>query len=301
MKALVMGAGSIGSLFAAYLAKQGWEVTIIARRTHVEAVRSRGLRVEGPLGSFTAKVEAYEDPGLVKDSFNLVLITVKAYDTKQAAMQVRPLIKQGAVPLCLQNGLGVEIEASQALGVKVYRAVTSNGALLAEPGFIKHTGLGETLMSGSQPILDELVEALKASGLPAKKVEDIEGAVWLKTLINAGINPLGAITGLRNGELLEVGWLRELMRRVVEEGWRVASKKGIKLKEDPVEATFRVAKATAFNKNSMLQDLERGRRTEVDYINGAIAREAKGLGVEAPLNEALAIMVKAMEARPWRT
>jgi len=300
LKALVMGAGTIGSLFAAYLAKQGWEVAIIARRTHVEAVRSRGLRVEGPLGSFTAKVEAYEDPSSVKDRFNLVLITVKAYDTRQAAMQVEPLIKQGAVPLCLQNGLGVEVEASQALGVKVYRAVTSNGALLAEPGFVKHTGLGETLMSGSQPLLDELVEALKASGLPARKVEDVEGAVWLKTLINAGINPLGAITGLRNGELLEVGWLRDLMRGVVEEGWRVALRKGVELEEDPVEAVFRVAKATASNKNSMLQDLERGRRTEVDYINGAIAREARALGMEAPLNEALTALVKAMEVGGWR-
>lgn len=300
MRALVMGAGSIGSLFAAFLARQGWRVAIVARRPHVEAVRAGGLRVEGPLGSFTARVEAYEDAGRLKEPPDVVLITVKAYDTRQASLQVRHLVELGAVPVCLQNGLGVEEEASQALGARAFRAVTSNGAMLSGPGLVKHTGVGETLIGAGHPALEELADALSASGLPAKTVEDVEGVVWLKTLINAGINPLGALTGLRNGELLEVGWLRELMRGVVEEGRGVALKKGVALSEDPVEATFRVARATANNKNSMLQDLERGRRTEVDYINGAIAREAEGLGMEAPLNRALTLLIKAMEALPWR-
>lgn len=300
MRALVMGAGSIGSLFAALLSKAGWHVAIVARRPHVEAVRAGGLRVEGPLGCFTAEVEAHEAVGSIEGSFDLVLITVKAYDTKQASLQVKPVVKRGAVPLCLQNGLGVEDEASQSLGAKAFRAVTSNGAMLVEPGLVKHTGVGETLVGGGHQALDSMAEALRALGLPARRVEDVEGAVWLKTLVNAGINPLGAITGLRNGELLTVGWLRELMRRVVEEGRRVAVEKGVKLEEDPVEEAFKVAKATAGNKNSMLQDIERGRRTEVDYINGAIAREARALGMEAPLNEALTALVKAMEAGGWR-
>ncbi|MEM4699885.1 MAG: 2-dehydropantoate 2-reductase [Candidatus Nezhaarchaeales archaeon] len=300
MRALVMGAGSIGSLFAAFLARQGWRVAIVARRPHVEAVRAGGLRVEGPLGSFTVKVEAYEDAGCLREAPDVVLITVKAYDTRQACLQVRRLIELGAVPVCLQNGLGVEEEASQALGTRAFRAVTSNGAMLSEPGLVRHTGLGETLIGAGHPALEELASALSASGLPTRTVEDVRGVVWLKTLINAGINPLGALTGLRNGELLEVGWLRELMRRVVEEGRGVALKRGVALSEDPVEATFRVARATANNKNSMLQDLERGRRTEVDYINGAIAREAEGLGMEAPLNRALTMLIKAMEGAPWR-
>lgn len=300
MRALVMGAGSIGSLFAGFLARQGWRVAMVARRAHVEAVRAGGLRVEGPLGSFKAEVEAYEDAGQVGEAPDVVLITVKAYDTWQAASQVRHLVERGAVPLCLQNGLGVEEEASRALGAAVFRAVTNNGAMLSEPGLVRHTGIGETLISKGHPALEELAEALSASGLPARTVSNMEEVVWLKTLVNAGINPLGALTGLRNGELLEVGWLRELMRRVVEEGWEVALRRGVRLSEDPVEATFRVARATANNKNSMLQDLERGRRTEVDYINGAIVREAEGLGVEAPLNRALTLLIKAMEGGPWR-
>jgi len=297
-----MGAGSIGSLFAALLSKAGWRVAIVARRPHVEAVRAGGLRVEsGALGCFTAEVEAHEAVDSVEGCFDLALITVKAYDTKQASLQVRPVVRRGAVPLCLQNGLGVEDEASQALGVKAFRAVTSNGAMLVEPGLVEHTGVGETLVGGDHQVLDAMAEALRALGLPARRVEDVEGAVWMKTLVNAGINPLGAITGLRNGELLTVGWLRELMRRVVEEGCRVALEKGVELEGDPVEEAFKVAKATAGNKNSMLQDLERGRRTEVDYINGAIAREARALGMEAPLNEALTALVKAMEAGGfWR-
>ena len=300
MKALIMGAGAIGSLMGGFLAKAGAEVVLVGRRAHVEAVRSRGLRVEGPLGSFTVKVDAHEKPEEAKGDFDLVLITVKAYDTAEAAKQVKRLVEKQAVPLCLQNGLGVEEEASRVLGTVVFRGVTNNGAMLAQPGTVHHTGVGETLIGGRGVLMEKLVTMLNASGLPARKVDNIAEVVWIKTLVNAGINPLGAITGLRNGELLEVGWLRSLMKAVVEEGANIAKKMGVELGIDPVELTFKVAKDTANNKNSMLQDLERKKRTEVDYINGAIVKAAQQVGMEAPLNEALTKLVKAMEGVRWR-
>lgn len=300
MKALIMGAGAIGSLMGGFLAKAGAEVVLVGRRAHVEAVRSRGLRVEGPLGSFTVKVDAHEKPEEAKGDFDLVLITVKAYDTAEAAKQVKRLVEKQAVPLCLQNGLGVEEEASRVLGTVVFRGVTNNGAMLAQPGTVHHTGVGETLIGGRGVLMEKLVTMLNASGLPARRVDNIAEAVWIKTLVNAGINPLGAITGLRNGELLKVGWLRNLMKAVVEEGANIAKKMGVELGIDPVELTFKVAKDTANNKNSMLQDLERKKRTEVDYINGAIVKAAQQVGMEAPLNEALTKLVKAMEGVRWR-
>ncbi len=297
MRILVMGAGAIGSLLGGFLAKAGVDVVLVGRKAHMEKVREDGLRVRSPLGGFKVRVEAHERVDEVKGDVDLVLITVKAYDTYQAASQVKGLVAKGALPLCLQNGLGVEEEASRALNVKVFRGVTNNGAMLAEPGLVQHTGLGDTLIEAGDSRLEELVGKLKAIGLPAALTNNIAETVWAKTLVNAGINPLGAITGLRNGELLKVGWLKELMRMVVEEGAFIAERSGVKLAIDPVELTFKVAEATASNKNSMLQDLERGRKTEVDYINGAIARRAEELGLEAPLNRALASMVKALEQR----
>lgn len=295
LKVMVMGAGAIGSLVGAFLSKVGVEVAFVGRRENVKAILDRGLIVEGPLGNFTVKAEAYESLHEARGSFDLVLITVKAYDTAEAARQVKKVVEEGAKPLCLQNGLGVEVEASRILGVEVFRGITNNGAMLLRPGVVLHTGLGDTLIGGSGPVIEEFVAKLNASGLRAERVDNVEEVVWIKTLVNSGINALGAITGLRNGELIEREGLKVLMRKVVEEGMEVARMLGLKFTIDPIELTFKVARATANNKNSMLQDLEKGGRTEIDYINGAIVSMAKEFGMKVPLNEALTRLVKAME------
>ena len=193
-------------------------------------------------------------------------------------------------------------EVKKAVGNRftVLRGVSFMGAYVEKPGLVRCTGLSSTLLEEpppeALPPLTEMLGSLKAYGLEADFKPQIREVVWEKTLVNAGINPFGAITGLKNGQLLEVPQLREAIAETVEEGWKVASKLGIAFSRNPVKLTFKVAEATAENYNSMLQDLKAGRRTEIDYINGAIARFGEETGVATPLNRLLTSLIKGLEA-----
>jgi 2-dehydropantoate 2-reductase len=134
------------------------------------------------------------------------------------------------------------------------------------------------------------------AGLPTGVTNNIEGTVWTKILINAGINPFGALTGMKNGELMMFPELKELMVETVIEGTKVARKINVKLEGDPVSLMLKTAEMTAQNRNSMLQDVEKGKRTEIDFINGAISNLGKRMGVKTPLNNMLTSLVKGLEA-----
>jgi len=303
LKILVAGAGALGCLYAGLLASQGHHLYLLGRKPLVEAVEKNGLKIRG-LISLDVKVEAaVENPAQLKEeAFNLILLTVKAYQAAEAASSLTSL-PAGKIPLvCLQNGLGVEEEVKKAVGNRftVLRGVSFMGAYVEKPGLVRCTGLSSTLLEEPPPEvlspLTEMLGSLKAYGLEADFKPQIREVVWEKTLVNAGINPFGAITGLKNGQLLEVPQLREAIAETVEEGWKVASKLGIAFSRNPVKLTFKVAEATAENYNSMLQDLKAGRRTEIDYINGAIARFGEETGVATPLNRLLTSLIKGLEA-----
>jgi 2-dehydropantoate 2-reductase len=303
----IMGAGAIGSLFGSLLAEAGNEVYLIGRASLMEAVRQRGLWLRGITAKHVLSLHAEDSPqNLRSQAFDVVFLTVKAYDTQEACSQLKPILDGGTPVLCLQNGIGVEEKAAKALGRRsLLRGVTFCGAFLEAPGSVRFTGRGETVLGlpfkeTDGRLLEKAwlaAEALNAAGLPARVEKKIEGAVWMKTLINAGINPYGALTGLRNGELLEVGEMGELMAETVEEGTRVACRLGVALPGDPVEEMFRTVKATAGNFNSMLQDVRRGKPTEIDYLNGAVAKLGFKASVPAPLNRLLTVLVKSLERR----
>nr|MDO8133434.1 2-dehydropantoate 2-reductase [Candidatus Njordarchaeum guaymaensis] len=302
MRLVVLGAGAIGSLLGGLLSEAGLHVTLIGRLPHVKAIQSKGLHIDGVSGHRTIKVKAGAKPSAIRDKVDIVLCTVKAYDTRQAAIDAKPLIDKECLFLCMQNGLNVENEAAEVLGVtNVARGVTNNGALFVKPGYIKHTGLSDTIIGCPgerwRSRLEELTSALSTAGLPAKITDDIQKVVWSKVLVNVGINAIGAITHLRNGELLKDPSLRSLMRSAVQEGSKIAQKLGINFDEDVVEKTFKVAEATASNKNSMLQDVEKGKRTEIDFMNGAIVRIGEQLGAPTPINNTLTALVKGLEPR----
>jgi 2-dehydropantoate 2-reductase len=170
---------------------------------------------------------------------------------------------------------------------------------LVKPGYVKHTGLGDTLIGCPdkkwRDKINELIKALNSASLPATITERIHDIVLSKVLVNVGINPLGAITHLRNGDLVRNPLLKDLMKSAVEEALRVVEKLGISIADgDIVEKTFKVAEATAPNKNSMLQDVEKGKRTEIDFINGAIVRIGEEIGVSTPINYTLTALVKGL-------
>lgn len=302
MRLVVLGAGAMGSLLGGLLSETGLDVTLVGRLPQVKAIQSKGLRIDSVGGRRTIKVRAVMKPSEVQGKVDMVMCTVKAYDTRQAAVDAKPFIGRETLFICMQNGLNVENEAADVLGTtNVARGITNNGALLVKPGHVRHTGLGDTIIGCPSERwrgrLEELASALRTVGLPANITDDIQKAVWFKVLINAGINAVGAITRLTNGALLRIPVLKGLMRSAVQEGLKVAQKLRIDFAEDVVEKTFEVAEATALNKNSMLQDVERGNKTEIDFINGAIGKIGDQLGIATPINNTLAALVKGIESR----
>jgi len=303
LRIAVMGAGAIGSLFGSFLAKAGNEVTLIGRRSHMEAIRLRGLAVEGPQHHTITNLQAISDIAETEEGkFELILLTVKAYDTVQAVSAARRLMGEGAVLVSLQNGLGVEECALKFIRRKnLMRGVTSCAAILDKPGVIIQTGMGETVvgeLDGTTATRTQRVaEVLKESRLPTRVTPNISGAVWMKTLVNAGINPFAALTGMRNGELPMFEGLKELMVETIEEGRRVAERLKVVLEGDPVAKMLTTAEATSENINSMFIDVRRGKPTEIDFINGAIWHLGERAGVATPLNMFLTYLVKARASK----
>ena len=295
----MVGAGAVGSLFGGYLSHAGNEVILIGRGEHIQTMRKRGLIIRNK-ADFVVKPRAEDAIDQVKGPFDLILITVKAYDTRQAVLDIGELIKDKTPVLFLQNGLGTE-ETVAKIVEKPMRGITMNGAFLPEPGLIIHTGEGETVIGEQDGSVTPRVRAVANTfvnaGLNTGVTKTIRGTVWLKTLVNSGINPIGALTGMRNGELIQVASLKNLMRKTVEEGAKVAEKNGVYLEEDPISLTMKTAELTKNNKNSMLQDLLKKRRTEIDFINGAISEYGGRSGVPTPINIVLTELIKGLEQK----
>lgn len=291
-KIAVLGAGAVGSVFGALLSQCGCDVTLVSRNEeHVDAINLNGLVVKTPDGeedSVTVKADT-KIPG----EPDLILLTVKAYDVETALLDSA---RDFSCPvLCLQNGIGVEEIAARVIGAeRVIRGVTFMGATFLGPGCVMNAGIGETLIGQSEHS-QKISEAFSRSRIPAKVTEDIAGAVWTKSLVNCGMNAFGALTGLRNGELMEVPDLKAEMIATITEGEAVAASLKIKV-DDPSGKLLEITKATAANKNSMLQDVEAGKRTEIDFLNGAISRLGKENGVQTPRNDMLTALVKGLEA-----
>ena len=304
MKIGVVGAGAMGSLFGGLLAEAGEDVTLVdVWEEHVEAINSRGLRITGASGDRTVGVRATVDPGEV-GPVDLAIIFVKSYDTARAARDALHLASEETVFLSLQNGLGNTEKISEAVGGhRVLRGVTAQGSTMMGPGEIHHAGRGPTVIGelggAATGRLAGICEAFNRAGIPTEVSQDIQAELWSKVLVNVGINPLTALTGLRNGELLEHVEIRGVMAEAVTEALRVAQALGMEL-EDPVERVYEVAEATAANRSSMLQDVERGRRTEIDALNGAIVELGGRLGVDTPVNRALVASVKGLESTRMR-
>ncbi len=295
MQIAVMGAGAIGSLFGALLARAGYDVTLIGREAHVRAIEERGLRVSG-LEEFNIKLKATTQAVEAE----LFLFTVKSYDTEQAARAI-PLGEKTVI-LTLQNGIGNEEIIASIVGIeRVISGKTSYGSTLLEPGHIRYTGKGETVIGeldgGVTQRIKAIAELLNSAGIKTSIAIDIKTKIWEKLIINAGINAITAITGLKNGEILKFEELKALVKLAVEEAVAVAIASGIVIKEDMVERTIAVAQATAENQSSMLQDVKKGKKTEINAINGAIVRYGEKYGIPTPVNRVLTALVKGIEGR----
>lgn len=291
----------MGSLFGAMLSRSGkeevWLLDVWGE--HIDQVRSHGLIVESGEDKTVLKVRATIDPEEVGVA-DLIVVFVKAYLTKDAVEYGQPMVGPKTVFLSLQNGLGnIESIKSVIARAHVIGGVTSQGSTMLGPGRIRHGGRGPTFVGQIDgkitPRVELIASLLNQSGIPTEASDNIELLMWEKLLINVGINAVTAITGLRNGGLLDFEETKALMTMAVEEAERVAREKGIPLKNNPVERVFEVCSATAQNRSSMGQDIDNRRRTEIDFINGAIVREGKGLGIPTPVNATLTYLIKTIE------
>jgi len=294
MRIMVFGAGALGSLVAARLA-DAFDVTLVGRRDHVDAIRTSGLRVTGCTERHQTGIHAVTEPDGGAPDF--VLLTTKAHDT--AAAVAAPGFPTASIVVSLQNGLGNEEQLARRSG-KVLGAVINQGVTYLEPGAVYHAGEGETELGAFQGTSLEEAELLASAfnevGLPARTVLNIRERIWLKAVLNAAVNPVTALLRCRTGEILGDPELEAAIRAVVEESVEIAGAAGITLQEDAVlEKIWSVARATSDNKSSMLQDLERGRVTEIDAISGALVERARELGVPSPRNALLARLVRAAQ------
>jgi 2-dehydropantoate 2-reductase len=292
MKVGILGAGALGSLLAYRLARRtAASVRLLARNGHPGWVAVEGDR--------PVPVEAGPPAGPV----DLLVVLVKAYDTAGALAWAKGAVGPYTVGLTLQNGLGNAEALAGVLGPdRVLAGTTAQGATLLGPGRVAHGGNGPTRIApwtpgGAAALEVERVAALfNRAGLAASTAADARPLLWAKLAVNCAINPLTAILRVTNGQLLERPDARRLMEAAAREAGAVAAACGVRLREEPVAQAIAVAGATAANRSSMLQDVERGRRTEIDAISGAVARLGAEHGVGAPVNATLAELVRALEA-----
>jgi len=301
MKIVIVGAGALGTLLAALLSKTKSDIWILEKDKARANVLSRdGITVEG-LSNFKAQVKATTDHEEI-GSADLVIISVKSYNTKEASLCAKPLISDNTAVLTLQNGIGnIEVISEVAGAERVLGGVTNLGATLLGTGKVRYAGKGETTigrMDGQMPVVTRSVrEIFNKAGLDTKISRDIKGVLWSKLIINAGINALTALTRLPNGKLVEFEGTRKLMREASAEAVKVAKRKRIKLiYDDPLAKVEAVCEATSANISSMLQDILKKKRTEIDFINGVIVRHGQELGVPVPVNSMLVDLVKSIEA-----
>jgi 2-dehydropantoate 2-reductase len=317
-----IGAGSIGSLFGGYLATMKsdnyiLDINLFCRRENAEAINKNGLIIDiideiKEIKNIRAYVSADNFIKISKSSFDFLFLTTKCYDIVGALTQYKELINECKWFVVLQNGIGNEdIIKHYCPPEKIIRAVTSNGVTFKFPGRIIHSGKGITKigfpfirnldlenmkLNYAYRYLNYLSEILNLSGLQTIIVEDIVKECWEKVFVNIGINAFGALTRLKNGQLLRNEGLKVLMGEAVKEAIKVAEFKNVNLsKKNYIAIMYDVAEKTSENKNSMLQDILKGGNTEIDYMNGKIVKYAQKLGLKVPINETLTYLVKGLE------
>jgi 2-dehydropantoate 2-reductase len=301
MKIAVVGPGAMGCLFAGMLSRGGHEVWLIDRRPdRAKLLARRGIWISGVSGEHNAPVHATasaEHAGAA----DLVIVAVKSYDTREAAQAAEPLIGAETVVLSIQNGLGnIETLAGSLGEGRVIGGTTTHGATLIAPGQVRHAGQGPTTIGEVDGELTDrarqVAAAFSGAGLRAELTADLSSVLWGKLAVNAGVNAVATLAEVRNGGILESRHLRSLLRAAVQEAVEVATAKGIEMPQPDMPGHAEgVCQRTADNINSMLQDVRRRRRTEIDAINGAVVTEGDKAGVAAPTNRLLTALVHGLE------
>lgn len=299
----VIGAGNMGCVYGANLARIGEDVTMIdVWEDHVNAMREKGLQMDGLHGEFVAKVDATINPANAQKA-DVAIITVNAYNTRDAAEAAKALLKDDGCALTLQNGLGnVEVLIDVLGDTRVMAGLTFHSGDLRAPGQVTHTNKGPTYLgeldkSKSERLLAINERMQKAEVEPVLE-DDIMATIWGKFVHNCGLNAICAITDLRPGNIREVPELDEFQTLIIEEVLALVKAKGIEIPEKNPIKFIKDYSAVKFHRVSMKQHLDRGRMTEIDALNGYVVRESEKLGLKAPYNDALTKLMKGRHHNP---
>jgi 2-dehydropantoate 2-reductase len=294
---LVVGTGALACLFAARLAGAGNRVTMLGSWPEgLAALRHNGVRLRELDGRLLQlPIEVIQTPNPHRN-FRHALVLVKSWQTARVAKQLASCLSADGVALTLQNGFGNVETLQAALGeARVALGVITLGARLVEPGYAEHTGQGKVII-GTHARLQMLAKEITQAGFVVELIDDPQTLLWGKLVVNAAINPLTALLRVPNGGLLMITEVRELMAAAAEEAAMVATQRGVRLPyPDPVTAVEDVARNTAANTSSMLQDVLRGTPTEIDAINGAIVQIGEKEGVPTPINRVLWQLVRGLD------
>ncbi len=302
MRICIIGCGAVGSLFAANLATledvEVWAFDLY--QGHVDAIERDGLTLSGA-GDVHARLRATSDAAALPPC-DFGIVATKAMHAESAIQATAHAFTDGAVA-SVMNGVGNEETLARHVA-RVIRGTTFPAGKLLEPGHVQWDVKGDTTLAPFEPApagveeVAALADACTRGGMPTHAVADARPAQWRKVIFNASTNPIGALTGLTHGRVCERPDLRALVSGLVDEGKAVASAQGITLDADPEELIDHAARPEVAygHKASMLQDVEAHRQTEIDFLNGGIARFGREVGVPTPLNDTITSLIKGVEA-----
>jgi 2-dehydropantoate 2-reductase len=305
VRVTIVGCGAVGSLFAANLAQlddvEVWAFDL--DREHVAAINEHGLRLSGA-GEVVGKLRATTDAAELPPS-DFGVVATKCMHTAPAIEATAAAFANGSV-CSVQNGVGNEEVLAQHVE-RVIRGTTFPAGRVVEPGHVQWDVKGDTTIGPFEPRpapmadIEQLADACTRGGMRTQAVADARGPQWRKLIFNAATNPIGALTGLTHGRVVEDPALRRLVSQLVDEGKAVAAAQGIELDADPEELIDHAARPDVAydHKASMLQDVEARRPTEIDYLNGGISRFGREQSVPTPMNDAVTALIKGLEAS-WR-
>jgi 2-dehydropantoate 2-reductase len=295
MKIAVMGAGAVGCYYGAMLARAGHQVTLVARPVHVAAIAERGLVLETSAFTQALEVTATSEASGVSGA-ELVLFCVKSDDTAAAGREMAPHLAAGASILSLQNGVDNAARLQEVLGRAVTPVAVYVASEMAGPGHVRHHGRGE-LVIGAAAGSAALAQMFGRAGVPAEISERVVAVLWTKLIVNCAYNALSAIPQLPYGRMMAVDGVAAAMETIVGECLAVARASGVEIDDDILVRVLGLAPAMPDQLSSTAQDLARGKRTEIDHLNGYVVRSGERLGIPTPANQLLTAIVKLMEAR----
>jgi 2-dehydropantoate 2-reductase len=300
LKIAVMGAGAVGCYYGGMLARAGHDVTLIARPQHVAAIAQDGLRLQTAAFDEQVYLKASVEARAVTGA-DLVLFCVKSLDTESAGAQLKPHLAPDTLVLCLQNGVDNADRLRSVLPQHAVAAAVGDVATeMAGPGYVRHHGRGELVIEPSSTAglsSEAVAQALVAAGIPTQISDNVRGELWAKLILNCAYNAVSAITQLPYGKTVQGEGVQDVMRDVVAECLAVAKAEGVQVAGDVDAAIRKIFETMPAQFSSTAQDLARGKRSEIDFLNGLIVRRGEALGVATPANRVLWALVKLLEGK----